>query len=234
MVLARLRYHNSLHLCYAYLIGSHIEKSVMGEEEREVEKLEDARYTVTIVGPGVRVEQSISKALVPQLMMMLMNAGPAGEGVKLSLPLAALPPRAANAVDAAPRRISLPEYLEEINARRIPERILGMANYISEVTGQSVDGSFNKSDIRPLFKAAGDPLPANFARDWQLVVSAGWVAQESGSDLFFVTRRGKSAIAERFSGEGDRITRIRRRRRVGGGGDIDSASAPDELDEDPK
>jgi hypothetical protein len=204
----------------------------MAEDEQKERQVEDPRYTVTIDGPGVRVEQSVPKGLLPQLLAMLVNADNVGRAAPTaSTPQAVSLP--ATAGPLPPMRTSLAEYLEEINARRIPERILGMANYITEVTGQQPDNTFTKSDIRPCFKAAGDPMPANFARDWQLVVSAGWVAEEPGNpDVFFVTRRGKTAIGERFSGEGDRITRIRRRRRVGGAIVTESVPADDQSEED--
>jgi len=195
------------------------------DEKHQDQRTAEPQYTVTIEGPGVRVEQNVSKSLLPRLMGLLMNLDVTSI-TPPSTPRVSAPVSGTGTSPGSEPPISLIEYLEEIKARRIPERILGMANYLTEVTGQSIDGAFTKADIRPCFKAAGDPMPANFARDWQLVVQAGWVAQEAGSqDRYFVTRRGKAAIAEKFSGQAERITRIRRRWRTAGGG-IASEAAP--------
>ena len=196
------------------------------DQNKQEQQTDETKYTVTIEGPGVRVEQQVPKALLPQLMAMLIN-------VHIPTATAALTQRSvvsgatSRLTESSDRPLSLMEYLEDINARRIPERILGMANYLTEVTRQSPGGTFAKADIRPCFKAAGDPMPANFSRDWQLVVQAGWVAQESGDgDLYFVTRRGKTAISEKFSGQVDRIARIRKRWRNASGG-ISTETEPD-------
>lgn len=201
--------------------------------EEQLAEASEPVYTVKITGDGVAIEKTIPKTMAADLIQYLLSGGrptamptarivgaigsAQGSAVVTGIGTAGEPP------------LSLAEYLEEINARRIPERILGMAAYLTEVTAQLPNKTFTKADIKPCFKAVGDPLPANFARDWSLVVSAGWIATEpSNPETFFVTRRGLSAIADKFATEAERVKRIRQRQNEGrgkGGSTVEEPSA---------
>lgn len=196
------------------------EHSVSEDQQEPGAAAPEPSYTIKISGDGISVEKTVAKEMAADIIQFLMTGGASRAMVQTRVvaPVAVVQGSAAVAGVGSPP-LSLAEYLEEINARSIPERILGMAAWLTEVTGQLTSKTVTKGDIKPCFKLVGDPLPANFARDWSLVVTAGWLAADHGNaDAFFVTRRGLAAIAERFANEGDRIKRIRKRQNEGRGG----------------
>jgi hypothetical protein len=72
--------------------------------------------------------------------------------------------------------------------------------------------------VKARFRNAGEPVPGNLPRDFTWTISNGWIAEDAHNlGHYYVTQKGKTAIAERFSGEVKRKSGFksgaRRRRR---------------------
>lgn len=66
--------------------------------------------------------------------------------------------------------------------------------------------SFSRSDIRRLFREAGEPEPRNFARDFAWAIRNGWLAGTDSAG-FYITQSGRLAVERRFAAEVVKKTR---------------------------
>jgi hypothetical protein len=95
--------------------------------------------------------------------------------------------------------------LDETQARRNPDKITAIGEYLSEHEGQ---GEFTRDDIKSRFKLAGEAAPANFGRDFAWAVSNGWIAEDhKNPGSFYVTKKGRDSIDARFAAEVTKGTR---------------------------
>jgi len=151
-------------------------------------------YTISIKGNGVAVEKSVPAHVARQVINALMG-GAVGE-------IASASGKRADGVSAASsgaRRISLREFLEESGAKRNPDKIITIAEYLFKFEETEV---FTREDIRGRYRLAGEATPANFPRDFAWAVRNGWVAEDAKSPgSFYVTQKGRNAIENKFSSE---------------------------------
>ena len=57
----------------------------------------------------------------------------------------------------------------------------------------------NVSEIKSLFRDAGELLPANLTRDFKWVVSSGWIAPDSAKKgSFYITNTGMKVLQGGF------------------------------------
>ncbi len=94
---------------------------------------------------------------------------------------------------------SIREHLDEVQAKRNPDKILAMAAYLVETTGYE---DFSAEEIKDCFPKAAEKIPANFTRDFRWVVSSGWIAENHQAvGRYYVTKTGRKALAEKFPKE---------------------------------
>jgi len=78
----------------------------------------------------------------------------------------------------------------------IHAKILTVGRYVRDFEGR---GDFTRDEIRERFRSAGEPQPANFPRDFQKAVRAGWIAEDPKKrGRFYVTRTGDELIDRGF------------------------------------
>jgi hypothetical protein len=151
-------------------------------------------YTVSIKGNGIAVEKSVSAQVARQVINAVM-----GGAVSESASGPAKHAEAASGTYPEVRRTSLREFIEESQARRNPDKITTIAQYLLEIEGKEL---FTRDDIRGRFRSAGEAAPANFPRDFAWAVKNSWIAEDTKSpNLFYVTQTGRNAIANRFPSE---------------------------------
>jgi hypothetical protein len=128
--------------------------------------------------------------------------------------------RGAHAVDlprprpTAGERLSLREHMDEFEPKRNPDKILAIAAYLVDMGGME---TFTPDDVKKQFRDAAEPVPANYPRDWGWAVSNRWLAKADEPGEFYITMRGRDALAQKFSADVKRATtqgtRTRRRTR---------------------
>jgi hypothetical protein len=151
-------------------------------------------YSLTLKGEGVSVsrdvDQSVARAIVELVLGGVPVPGSAPEEHKR------MPAPQAHANSA---RLSLREFLDHAEPKRNPDKIVTIGEYIVRHDHQP---DFTKDDVKARFRSAGEPVPGNFPRDFAWTISTGWIAEDAHSrGRYYVTQKGKAAIAERFSGD---------------------------------
>ena len=174
-------------------------------------------YHFVLKGNGVTIDRMIN-AQVAGAIAKLVFGGVPSEAIESPEPRSAVFP-AADQLAARPelpaspgQRLSLREYLQRADVDRgIHGKILAVGRYLRDHEGQS---DFSRDDIRTRFRSAGEPQPANFHRDFQKAVRAGWIAEDhQNRDRFYVTRTGDDEIDRRQEGETATVRNVRPRRR---------------------
>lgn len=106
--------------------------------------------------------------------------------------------------------MSLREFMEEAGAKRNPEKIVAIGAYLVRTLNQE---SFTRKEVKLQFKNAGEPVPGNYTRDFDWAVSNGWLAPiHGGHKDYWVTDTGLDAIANKFSEEIRKGTKLKSRR----------------------
>jgi hypothetical protein len=153
-----------------------------------------ATYKLSLSGHGVSVERQVSEDVALRVIALTMG----GDRPPLS-PLASAaaqpgPTRRLQAVD-----LSVGEFLTEVEAKRNPDKIVGIGVYLHDQIGRA---TFAREDVKAQFQAAGESPPANFSRDFNWALGAKWLAAPSGAPKeFYVTKTGRAAVDAHFSSE---------------------------------
>jgi hypothetical protein len=156
-------------------------------------------YTVSIRGEGIAVEKSVPAQIARQVMLVVMGGAVTGDA---SAPINRVDP--VGVAESGLRRISLREFLDEAQARRNPDKITAIAEYLFQFEEM---GLFTREEIKGRFRAAGEAAPANFPRDFAASVKNGWIAEDSKAPgSFYVTQKGRNAIENKFSSEVKKTT----------------------------
>lgn len=160
---------------------------------------EQELYLVSVKGAGITVEKSVSPDVARQVVNVIMGGIATVMGA-----MAAKPGLAAGSHDGATRRLSLREFLEESQAKRNPDKITSIAEYLFTFEDQEI---FTRDEIKGRFRLAGEAAPANFPRDFVWAVKNGWIAEDSKSPgSFYVTQKGRNAVENKFSSEVKKAT----------------------------
>ncbi len=155
-------------------------------------------FELQLSGGGIALKRTVG-AEVARAIVNIAMGGPS------ALP----PPGSGRGSGAAPisgpasaqsgERLSLREYLDDCGASRNPDKITAIGNYLIDHDGLQ---DFGRDDVKARFRAAGEPPPANYPRDFMLTLRTGWIAEDAGaSGRYYVTQKGRAAIAAKFSGE---------------------------------
>jgi len=171
----------------------------------EDQTMED-KYHLSLKGPGITINKVIDPRTAGAIAQMTLG-GVSQETAQTDQRLSVRP----TALNLTGQRMSLREYLQTAALDRgIHTKILAVGRYMRDFENQ---GDFNRDDIRGRFRSAGEPQPANFARDFQKAVRAGWIAEDhQNRDRYYVTRTGDDEI-DRRQGQPSATVRARRRRR---------------------
>lgn len=163
-----------------------------------IEKEASSGYRLTLKGDGITVERDISEVLAKDIIAMILGGGTLQASPKFPTSSTVIPQQnhgQQQNSSGTPRK-SLREYLNEVGARKNPQKILAIAGYLVKFTGKEI---FSIADIKPQFKVASEQVPANLTRDFQIVSQNGWIAQDHAErKMFFITRTGLDALDNRF------------------------------------
>jgi hypothetical protein len=155
-------------------------------------------YKLTLKGDGITVERDISKELAKDIITMILGSDVPQVSQKSSTSSTVIEQQSYGQQqnDSSSPRKSLREYLNEIGAKSNPQKILVIANYLVRFMGKE---TFSIADIKPQFKVASEPIPANLSRDFQIVSQNGWIAPDHEEPkMFFITKTGLDVLNNRF------------------------------------
>jgi len=153
-------------------------------------------YKLTLKGDGITVERSISEAMAKDIITMILVGESASQTINPNPIGTASSPLSGQQSNPGLPRKSLREYLNEVSARKNSQKILAIAYYLQSYLGKA---TFSIADIRPQFRLANEPLPANINRDFQITLQFGWIAPDHDeSKMFFVTQTGITALDNKF------------------------------------
>ena len=183
---------------------------------------EAPKFELKIEGAGLSLSRTVDGVKVRTLLHIVLGgsgilpfAPPASAGSGLGV----APVVGANAsTSGLGARTSLREYLTGTGAKRNPDKILVIADYLERHEG--VQG-FTREDIKGRFRSAGESPPGNYPRDFNWALTNGWIAEDpSARGQYYVTRTGQSAIEAGFSldvikGSKQKSGRRRRGGRIG-------------------
>lgn len=181
----------------------------------EPEAAEKPSITLSLKGEGLTVNTKLTKAVALAVINVAYGGAPNAPAL----------PRTDTAGQSAPgggtgtdEQVTAGEYIESVNAGSNPEKITAFGVFLRDTRGQE---NFTREDIRGAFRAAHEPAPANFGRDFRTALSNRWVASDGeNSDNYFVTSSGKKVVADHFTAPRTRRTR-RKATRASSGGDDD-------------
>lgn len=155
-------------------------------------------YKLTLKGDGITVERDISEVLAKDIIAMVLGGGIPQASSISPTSSTAIPQQNYSQQQSNPSvpRKSLREYLNEVGAKKNPQKILVIAHYLVSFMGKE---TFSIADIKPQFKVASEPMPANLNRDFQVVAQNGWIAPDHAErKMFFITKTGLDALNNRF------------------------------------
>jgi hypothetical protein len=168
--------------------------------------MSDETYKVSIKGPGLALERQVPKTISDQLVVLLLTGNPP----RVIIPPAGTGNRhvttalAGDTVKAVEQDLSIREYLDSTNAKRVPDKITAIGAYL----GQGGKADFTKTDLVSSFEAASESVPKNLGRDLRWTSKAAWIAARTGKkDAWYVTKSGHQAIKAKFSPEVVKRTR---------------------------
>ena len=161
--------------------------------------MDETIYSLSLSGEDLDFEREVNQQTAGAVMALVLGGGASPPSLDLHQRAPATSEGAGARRDAGHPGgdvLSLGEFIEEVAAKRNPDKIVTMGVYLDQQRGKS---EFTTEDIKPLFQEAQEPPPANFSRDWRWAQSARWIAPVSGSDKnFYVTKTGRTAVDNHF------------------------------------
>ena len=160
------------------------------------------QYKLSLEGNGISVCKEVNEEQARRILNILMGPSSMMHPVEREMQRRTRESSNESATyvaSSSPQALSLREYLDDVGAKRNPDKILAMAAYIME---QSAAEDFSADEIKNCFPKAAEKVPANYGRDFRWVISSGWAA-ESHQDQgrFYITKTGRKALAEKFPKE---------------------------------
>jgi hypothetical protein len=173
------------------------------------ESTETPLWKVSVAGPGITADKDVGQAVALAVLQLLYGNAPP------TAPAGLLPVARSGAATSAVTRpgqpVSIREFLEETAGKTIHAKITVVGRFMRDHENQS---DFSREDIKSRFRSAGEVMPANFPRDFQKALQAGWIGEDpQNRGRYYVTRRGDEAIEQRFEIPAPTLPRSRRRRR---------------------
>ena len=167
---------------------------------------ERENYSVELTGPGLNLKRELTETNAHELLIWLLKGGKlqaTGQGVvpsgMIHSPPAATTGATSNTQSASGALMSVREFMEQYEPKRVPDKIACFGLYLRAHRNQK---EFSKTDVVSLFQEAADPLPKNLGRDLRWTQSIAWIAPSpSNRENFYVTKKGEDAILNRFPKE---------------------------------
>jgi hypothetical protein len=149
-------------------------------------------FKITFSGPDLQYTTDVSKELAAYIVGICMKGE---ENITENSPTP--PQKTPPSVGSSPKE-SIAEYVHAKGPRRNPDKILAIAGYLVKNGSET----FSPEDTKILFPKIGEPIPANFGRDFRWAVANAWISEShEGKNLFYITNTGKSVIDSNFSPE---------------------------------
>lgn len=173
----------------------------------EDEKATAPDYQLTLKGNGITIDRSISEDMAAGVIAVLMGSRPVairGVGQSGATASAARPPAGS---------LTAGEFVMESGAKRNPDKIAAFGVFLIDQVGNE---SFTREEMRQTFQRAGEPIPANFPRDFGWAIRNKWISAVIGSpNEYVITNAAREAVRNKFSKEVRATTRtpVSRRRR---------------------
>lgn len=178
--------------------------------------MSDTDFTVKLIGTGLSLDQRVSKELANRIVMLVLSEGHEGgdTGVdrERGRPVHAGSDRG-SAKNPAFGKLSLREYINAHNAKKIPQQIAAIGLHYQTKTNADV---FSREQLEKGFKEGKVPKPRNLPRDIATAIGRGWIAEADEDNQYYITATGESALAANFSKDAkDNAGNGRRRRKRG-------------------
>jgi hypothetical protein len=155
-------------------------------------------YRLSLKGKGISVEEDVDRATALQVVTLLM-----GGAAPMPNPHAGASGTAGGSHGPGNPAPSPREKLDAAKANRWPDKIAVMGAHIQD-SGQA---TFTREAVKTQLAAAGEGKPGNYTRDFNWTVKNGWIAPTPGSTKdFYITQKGRGAIAQEFSQEVKKAT----------------------------
>jgi hypothetical protein len=165
---------------------------------------EEKTFEISITGDGITISQNVDESTAREIVNILMGGAPGDTKSHSGRVQGRSDTGSRGEPRDEPRRMSLREFLDESRARRNPDKITVIGEYIFEHEGRP---EFSRDDIRSRFKQAGEAAPGNFARDFTWAITNGWIAEDTKNPgAYYVTKKGRDAIDARFAPEVKKAT----------------------------
>jgi hypothetical protein len=162
-------------------------------------------YKISLTGPGISVERSIPVDKALQIVAIVLGGTAAAQIPRSSGSPAAI----ARPFGESDRRKALREFWDEVEPKRMPDRIVTIGCYLQRFSGQE---SFTRDDVKRQFRVAGEAIPGNLHRDWTWAVANGWIAEvHDAPGFFYVTSKGEKAVDSGFPADIKKGTSLTRR-----------------------
>ncbi len=147
---------------------------------------------ITIKGAGLSYAKNIDQDVAGQIMALCLSSQDIGaDSIKRRLTTLGSRPGS--------QRESAAEYLNRHAPKRNPDKILALAGFLRAAHNKD---SFQPSEIKGLFRDAGELTPANFRRDFKWVVSSGWIAEDQAKrGIYYITNTGLKVLEGGFPAE---------------------------------
>lgn len=143
---------------------------------------------IIIKGNGLSFEREIDENTASQVIALCLSTS------KRQTETGTTSPFSTNVKDD-----SLIEYINRYSPKRNPDKILTFAGFLYVSRQQQY---FRTKDIKHLFRDAREPAPANFNRDFNWVISNGWITEVFGKKGYFqITNSGLKVLKENFPHE---------------------------------
>jgi hypothetical protein len=191
------------------------------QEDAPISPMQSApepEYHISLHGEGLTLERQIDRVAALEIIKIAMG----GSDLDEPIPQERRGGSSGGGSDRQGRGPSVKEYLLQKGAKTNPEKILVIAHYLEyEVKVEH----FDREQVKAQFKPAGETLPGNYPRDFQQVITNGWIASDhKDPNAFFVTNTGAEVVQAGFSAGPRPTGRPRRRRKA-------SASKPNAQSE---
>lgn len=148
----------------------------------------EQKIKISLEGHGISFKKEISESLAGQIMSLCLSAN------EVEMPVNYVDE--IKTVGAKRLKESAAEYMLRHTAKRNPDKILILAGFLRDSHNKN---SFHPNEIKNLFRDAGEIIPANFTRDFNWVVSSGWLAPEPDKKGdFYITNTGSKVLSDGF------------------------------------
>ncbi len=162
----------------------------------EAQPQNEEEFDLSLTGTGISLSRKVNRDAALQILAIAMgSSGDISAGTAYVERGQRQQPRSS----VGGERVSVREYLDEVEAKRNPDKILAIGKYLVAHRNQR---SFTSEQVKAQFRAAGEAIPGNFPRDLRWAITNGWMAEDHAAPgEYYVTSSGEAALTAHFSKE---------------------------------